>query len=166
MVSSTNKTDPHEITEILLKMALNTIKPNHIHVVLSSIHQVIFYVIYSIVRYCAPLFLKTINYFSVAVPKYIASTTVVIAAIIINKTIIIAYFVKKKNYESIFKKRNLLALLEKLEDKIPKGQSEAVYRCTDNTMANTKRTKGQTLIYKTLHRKQRIEQCEPHMPGR
>jgi hypothetical protein len=40
--------------------------------------------------------LKTINYFSVAVPKYIASTTVVIAAIIINKTIIIAHFVKKK----------------------------------------------------------------------
>jgi len=27
-VSSTNKTDHHKITEILLKVALNTIKPN------------------------------------------------------------------------------------------------------------------------------------------
>ena len=30
-VSSTNKTDHHEITEILLKVALNTIKPKPIH---------------------------------------------------------------------------------------------------------------------------------------
>ena len=29
-VSSTNKTDRHDITEILLKVALNTIKPNHL----------------------------------------------------------------------------------------------------------------------------------------
>jgi hypothetical protein len=29
-VSSTNKTDCHDITEILLKVALNTIKPNKI----------------------------------------------------------------------------------------------------------------------------------------
>jgi hypothetical protein len=28
-VSSTNKTDHHDITEILLKVALNTIKPNN-----------------------------------------------------------------------------------------------------------------------------------------
>jgi hypothetical protein len=28
-VSSTNKTDRHDITEILLKVALNTIKPNN-----------------------------------------------------------------------------------------------------------------------------------------
>jgi hypothetical protein len=28
LVSSTNKTDCHDITEILLKVALNTIKPN------------------------------------------------------------------------------------------------------------------------------------------
>jgi hypothetical protein len=35
-------------------------------------------------------------------------------------------------------------------------------RRTDNTMAKGKRTKGQTLIYKTLHRKQKIEQHEPH----
>ena len=34
--------------------------------------------------------------------------------------------------------------------KIPKGQSESVYRRrTDNTMAKRKRTKGQTTIYKT-----------------
>ena len=29
-------------------------------------------------------------------------------------------------------------------------------------MAKGKRTKGQTMIYKTLHRKQKIEQHEPH----
>jgi len=34
--------------------------------------------------------------------------------------------------------------------KIPKGQSESVYRrWTDNTMAKRKSTKGQTTIYKT-----------------
>jgi hypothetical protein len=31
-------------------------------------------------------------------------------------------------------------------------------RNTDNTMAKRKRTKGKTMIYKTLHRKQQIEQ--------
>jgi hypothetical protein len=34
--------------------------------------------------------------------------------------------------------------------KIPKGQSESIYRRrTDNTMAKRKSTKGQTTIYKT-----------------
>jgi hypothetical protein len=34
--------------------------------------------------------------------------------------------------------------------KIPKGQSESVYRRrTDNTMVKRKGTKGQTMIYKT-----------------
>jgi hypothetical protein len=33
--------------------------------------------------------------------------------------------------------------------KIPKGQSESLYRRTDNTMAKRKSTKGQTTIYKT-----------------
>jgi len=38
--------------------------------------------------------------------------------------------------------------------KIPKGQSESANRRrTDNTMAKRRRTKGQTSIYKTLHRK-------------
>ena len=31
-----------------------------------------------------------------------------------------------------------------------------------NTMSNIKRTKGQTLIYKTLHRKLKMEQHELH----
>jgi hypothetical protein len=36
--------------------------------------------------------------------------------------------------------------------KIPKGQSESVYRRkTDNTMAKRKNTKGQTTIYKRVH---------------
>jgi len=37
--------------------------------------------------------------------------------------------------------------------KIPKEQSETVNQRTDNTMVKRKRTKGQTTIYKTLHRK-------------
>jgi len=40
--------------------------------------------------------------------------------------------------------------------KIPKGQSESVYRRTDNTMAK-KSTKGQTMIYKKTHIKLKIE---------
>jgi hypothetical protein len=47
--------------------------------------------------------------------------------------------------------------------KILKGQSEAINRRqTDSTMAKIKRTKGQATIYKTLHRKKKIEQHEPH----
>ena len=42
---------------------------------------------------------------------------------------------------------------ENLSLKIPKGQSEFVYRRTDNTMAKRKHIKGQTTILKTLHRK-------------
>ena len=44
---------------------------------------------------------------------------------------------------------------------MPKGQSESINRRTDNTMAKRKGTKGQATIYKTLHRKQKIEQHEP-----
>ena len=40
--------------------------------------------------------------------------------------------------------------------KIPMGQSEPVnLRKIDNTMAKRKRTKGQTTVFKTLHRKHR-----------
>jgi hypothetical protein len=47
--------------------------------------------------------------------------------------------------------------------KITKGESEAVIRRrTDNTMAKRKMKKGQTKIYKTLHRKLKIEQHEHH----
>jgi hypothetical protein len=50
---------------------------------------------------------------------------------------------------------------EKFEE--PKGYSKAINpRNTDNTMAKRKGTKGQTMIYKTLHRKLRIERHEPH----
>jgi len=38
--------------------------------------------------------------------------------------------------------------------KISKGESESVnWRRTNNTMAKRKSTKGETTIYKTLHRK-------------
>jgi len=40
---------------------------------------------------------------------------------------------------------------------IPKGLLISVSRRTDNTMTKRKRTKGQTMIYKTLYRKLKIE---------
>jgi hypothetical protein len=41
-----------------------------------------------------------------------------------------------------------------------------MYRRTDNTLAEGKGTKRQTMIYKTLRRKLKIEQQEPHTkPG-
>ena len=48
-----------------------------------------------------------------------------------------------------------------LED--TKGYSEDVNRRrTDNTMTKRKRRKGQTMIYKTTHRKPKAEQHERH----
>jgi len=41
-------------------------------------------------------------------------------------------------------------------------ESEAVNQTTYNTMTNRKRKKGQSPIYKILHRKQKIKQHEPH----
>jgi len=52
--------------------------------------------------------------------------------------------------------------LSKHVRKIPKGKWEAVNRTTDSTKFKWKRTGGQTMIYKTLHRKQKIEQLKPH----
>ena len=50
----------------------------------------------------------------------------------------------------------------KLFLKIPKGLSEAVNQRTDNnTMAKSKRTNGQAMSYKTLHRKLKLEQHSP-----
>ena len=50
-----------------------------------------------------------------------------------------------------------------MDKKSLKGHSKVVNRRkTDNTMAKRKRLKGQTAIYKTLHRKQMIEQHEGH----
>jgi len=46
-------------------------------------------------------------------------------------------------------KWNSLTNCNKKSLKIPKGQSESVYRRTDNTMAKRKSTKGQTTINKT-----------------
>jgi hypothetical protein len=37
---------------------------------------------------------------------------------------------------------------------------------TENIIAKRKRTKGQTMIYKTLHRKLKMEQHEPHKKNR
>jgi hypothetical protein len=45
--------------------------------------------------------------------------------------------------------QNSVLELIKKSLKIPKGQSETVYRITDNTMAKRKSTKGQTTIDKT-----------------
>jgi hypothetical protein len=49
--------------------------------------------------------------------------------------------------------------------KTPKRKSETVNgRRTDKEMAKRKKTKGLTIIYKTLHRKLNIEQHEPQKP--
>ena len=48
----------------------------------------------------------------------------------------------------------------KKSPKTPKGQSKAANRRTEND--KRKRTKKQTTIYKTSHRKLKIEQHEPH----
>jgi hypothetical protein len=46
---------------------------------------------------------------------------------------------------------------EKFED-----AQEAINLKTDNTMTKRKRTKEQTMMYKTLNRKLKIEKHEPH----
>jgi hypothetical protein len=46
--------------------------------------------------------------------------------------------------------------------KIPKGQAEVIYLRTDNPMTKRERVNSQTTIYKTLHRKLKIEQYKPH----
>ena len=46
--------------------------------------------------------------------------------------------------------------------KIPKGVLRSRKSKTDITMAKRKRTKGQTMIYKTLHRKLKIKKNETH----
>jgi hypothetical protein len=45
--------------------------------------------------------------------------------------------------------------------KISKMCSKAVNGRIDSTMTNKKWTKGQTIIYKAIHRKLKIEQQEP-----
>ena len=45
--------------------------------------------------------------------------------------------------------------------KIPKWSSESINRRTDNTMDRRKRTKGQTTIYKTLHKNKRSNITNP-----
>jgi hypothetical protein len=37
---------------------------------------------------------------------------------------------------------------------------------TDHTMSKINRIKAQTIIYKTVHRKRKMEQVEPHKKGR
>jgi len=56
---------------------------------------------------------------------------------------------------SIWKETNKILIrheglnTDKKSLKVPKGQSESVYRTTDNTMAKRKNTKWQTTIFKT-----------------
>jgi hypothetical protein len=46
--------------------------------------------------------------------------------------------------------------------KISKMYSKTVNGRIDNTMTNKKGKKAQTIIYKVIHRKLKIEQQEPH----
>jgi hypothetical protein len=47
------------------------------------------------------------------------------------------------------------------KSKIPKRESEPVNRRTDNSIAKRKRSKGETTIYNTLHRKLRSSNTNP-----
>ena len=68
LISSTNKTDRHDITEILLKVALNTINHNHIikspkqHLETYCFCSVSYYYYY---YYYSPFFLCDMNVFTV-----------------------------------------------------------------------------------------------------
>jgi len=55
-------------------------------------------------------------------------------------------------------RKGLLYAMLKKSLKIPKRKSESVNWRTDNKMTKRKRTNGQTTIFKTLHRKLKIEQ--------
>ena len=86
-----------------------------------------------------------------------------------KKNIIVTYIVALSTYDDFCIKQikcimhNVHSVLYKKSLKIPKGQSESVYRRrTENTMAKRKSTKGQTTIYKTLQRKLKIQPHEPH----
>ena len=65
-------------------------------------------------------------------------------------------------YRSLSWSPSYLVIVCKKSLKISKGLSEDVNRRTDNTITKSKRTKGQTTINKTLYRKLKIEQHEPH----
>ena len=70
--------------------------------------------------------------------------------------------VKVKDIITISMSDNILKNTYKKKSlNMPKGQDEAVNGRKDNTMSKRKWTKGQTMIYKTLHRKLKIEQREP-----
>jgi len=59
------------------------------------------------------------------------------------------YIICQINVEIEMRVRPKREKLNKKSLKIPKGQSESIYRRTDNTIAKKKRTKGPTTIYKT-----------------
>jgi hypothetical protein len=57
---------------------------------------------------------------------------------------------------------NHQSLIHLCQVKIPKRKSKVVNRRTDNTTDKRNGTKGQTIIYRKLHRKQKIERHQPH----
>jgi hypothetical protein len=78
------------------------------------------------------------------------------------------YLRKSKLIETMNCKGNWYCIMfAKKSLKMSKVSSEAVNRRrTDSTMPKRKRTKTQTSIYKTLHRKLKIEQYELHLKPR
>ena len=68
--------------------------------------------------------------------------------------------IEKKRYLKIHREEGQCSQCKK-SLKIPK-RSAAINLKTDNTMDKRKKTKIKTMIYKTLHRKLRIEEHEPH----
>ena len=66
----------------------------------------------------------------------------------------------KKTQQLIKYRFKIFVLSNKKGFDILKSLIVSLYRRTDNARARGKKTKGQTTIYKTLHRKQKIEQYE------
>jgi hypothetical protein len=52
-------------------------------------------------------------------------------------------------------------MAKRTNNTMAKRTNNTMAKRTNNTMAKRKRTNGQTKIYKTLHRKLKIEQHEP-----
>ena len=62
------------------------------------------------------------------------------------------------NFELCQRKSNgyIYVHLEERLDQIPNGHSKTVRRRSNNTVGKRKRTKGQTMVNKSLHEKQRL----------
>ena len=69
-----------------------------------------------------------------------------------------------KRTDNTMAKRTDNTMAKRTDNTMAKRTDNTMAKRTDNTMAKRKRTKRQTMIYKTIHRKLNIEQHEPQSP--